>query len=128
VPRKIQADFLIGDHAQKDIPAGFTSWRFIEQSVKNGCLEDPDAYKISPTAPTARASVVNKPKGIRVPFSTADDELLRAWVARPESQAAGTNCNAIFRELEAQVSSRRAFARNLTDSVAVSPSHLVLLA
>ena len=113
MPLEKQANILIGDHARKDVAAGFTSWKFIEQSVKNGYLEDVDAYSIGQAAPVARAGVANRPKGTRNPFTPADDALLRAWVALPENRAAGTSGNRIFQDLEDQVSRTNSIRRVL---------------
>ena len=41
-----QADLIIADHARKDTPPGSISWKFIEQSVAKGVLEDIEDHPV----------------------------------------------------------------------------------
>lgn len=95
------ADVRIADHvkrAGRGAPENSVSWKFIEQSVKNGVLEDVDTYRapghVRNTAAASRPS-----KRVRVPFTTADDQILANWLAKKELQGEAVAGNKIFQEL-----------------------------
>lgn len=104
VPLERQADFLIADHARKDTPPGSLSYRFIEKSVENGEIENPDAYPAGPAPGVQRDAGSSRPtKGIRTPFSAEDDRLLGDWVRDFARQGGAVSGNEIYKQLESVV-------------------------
>lgn len=112
-----QADMIIVDHARpKFAPANYPSysWKYIEDSVKNGVLEDPARHLIhgvfsnangSP-ATGAPAFVIGRSapiKRTKTPFTPADDNLLLRWVAKNCYGGRADGGNAIYQELAARV-------------------------
>ncbi len=106
-----QANTVIADDARpKFAPEGSYSWRYIEQSVKNGIREDEAKYLIrgaSVTTSGAGIPTINprtvknsRPlKKTRTPFSTADDSLLRIWVAKAARLGIAVLGNALYQQL-----------------------------
>ena len=101
VPLEKNADYLIADHMRKDAPPGSYSFKFIEDSVKNGILQIEDRYRIGrdPDAPRPAASSAPT-KRTRAPFTTADDAALARWVLSHSGQRSG---NAIYQDFELKV-------------------------
>ena len=90
LPLEKHADFLIADHALPKIaPLGSISWKFIEDSVKNSELEDPDFHRIgrNPDVPRAVGSIESSKK-TRTRFTHTDDALLTEWVLHNDSRNA----------------------------------------
>lgn len=95
------ADVRIADHvkrAGRGAPENSVSWKFIEQSVKNGVLEDVDAYRVSGNVRNPAAASRPSKRG-RVPFTTADDQILANWLAKKELQGEAVAGNKIYQEL-----------------------------
>jgi hypothetical protein len=84
----------------KSAPDGSVSYKFIEQSVKNGALEDVNSHRIT-GAVRNPAAASRTSKGKRVPFTAADDQILSNWLARAEREGKALGGNKIFDELEA---------------------------
>lgn len=104
VPLEKQADMLIADHKRKDVPAGSYSWKFIEDSVKNGIIQIKDRYRIGPDPDLPRPAGANHgAKTTRTPFTKDDDANLAKWVLSQGSQHQG---NAIYQKYEEIVSAR----------------------
>jgi len=101
------ADIIIADHVRKDGPPGSYSYTFIEQSIANGKLEDPEDHIAVPATQEPRpvGSVTRPAKtGSRVPFTVEDKVFLRKWVT--DSLAGGAvyeKGNVIFQQLEKAV-------------------------
>lgn len=68
------ADVKIGDHARKNVPPGFISWKYIEDSIKKGELRNIDDYQIG--KPTSAQPA----KSTRQPFTHEEDERLTKYV------------------------------------------------
>lgn len=99
-----QADVIIGDHARKYQPAGTISWRFIEESVKNGELQDIENHRAGPAQRTVRdVGSKNPTRQGRIPFTAEDDRVLTQWVTRAERRGVKTLGNVLFQELEQRV-------------------------
>lgn len=99
-----QADFCIADHAKKNNPAGSISWKFIEQSVTKGALEDPDDHRAGPVTHTARPVGSGGPtRHGRTPFTQQDDHFLMDWVMRGERRGMAARGNNLFIQLEEAV-------------------------
>lgn len=95
-----QADIRIADHARKDAPPGSTSWRFIEESVKNGQLEDKDEYPAGPQGVIRPATTMS-----RTAFSAEDDQELWKCVTEAEQNGGSLSGNKIYKDLAAIVRS-----------------------
>lgn len=82
------ADYCIGDgikkHILRDLPKGCLSWKFVDASVKEGELQDPEKYRIVPLPEATTSSP--QPAGSsgrrfhRTPFTAEDDAFLIRWV------------------------------------------------
>jgi hypothetical protein len=113
---------LIADCARPKVaPAGSYSWKFIEESVKNGIVQLKDRYLIGrdPDLPRPAASG-GLTKSTRTPFTTADDAAIAKWVLSHSVDRTG---NKIFQEFEAivrftldEILMRRAFILTLVES------------
>ncbi|RDL36993.1 uncharacterized protein BP5553_04426 [Venustampulla echinocandica] len=104
-----QADYVIADHARKDAPPGSVSWKWIEQSLKNGALEDTEKYPAGPSEPQVRdVGSALPPRYGRTPFTSEDDRVLMKWVAEAERRGLSTKGNEIYKQLE-KVNSRHTF-------------------
>ncbi|KAI1772233.1 TRF2-interacting telomeric protein/Rap1 C terminal domain-containing protein [Hypoxylon cercidicola] len=102
VPSDKHADYLIADPFIKDaVPLGSYSYQWIDDSVKNGALQNPEEYLCQTRRPRAAGSAVPK-KGTRVSFTEEDDMILRRWVTKKEQLGKGTSGNAIYQELAEQ--------------------------
>lgn len=90
------------------------SWKYIEQSIRNGVLEDLEKYRVGPRAGTVRdvGSVIQPAKGSRTPFTAEDDHALYEWVEASEDQGSATAGNVIYKQLEEKVhQTRKLYAR-----------------
>lgn len=102
-----QADIIIADHARKGNPPGSISWKYIEDSVKNGRLEDLDNYYAGPAPGAIRpvgAGASHPAKLGRTPFTAEDDRILVDWVTKAERSGSATKGNAIYQQLAEKAS------------------------
>jgi TRF2-interacting telomeric protein/Rap1 - C terminal domain/Rap1 Myb domain len=97
-----QADVLIVDHARKNAPVGTHSYRYIEQSIKNGTLEDLADHVVGPASRTDRpvGSTTTMSKGTRSRYTEEEDQLLWNWVKPFEDRGEHTAGNEIYKQLE----------------------------
>jgi hypothetical protein len=94
------ADVLIDDYARKFCAPGSVSWKYIDQCVASGELANIEDYRIH-QANVPRPVGSSKPvRGIRVPFTKEDEQILVTWVRRAGKDASG---NAIYQLLAGQV-------------------------
>jgi hypothetical protein len=105
VPLEKQADHLIWDHLRwKDAPAGTISWTYIDESVKNGLLEDMEDHRCGPPAGTPREVSSARPaKGTRAPYTAEDDRICYKWGIEAEKKGVQVKGNEIWKQLEAVV-------------------------
>ncbi|KAL8800103.1 MAG: hypothetical protein Q9182_005415 [Xanthomendoza sp. 2 TL-2023] len=103
-PLEKEAAIKIVDHARKEQLPGTYSYKYIEDSVRNGALQDLDQYVVGPPIGTIRTvgSIVQPAKSGRTKFSTEDDQALVNWVIGVEQRGGSTNGNEIYKQLEAQ--------------------------
>ncbi|KAI0835094.1 TRF2-interacting telomeric protein/Rap1 C terminal domain-containing protein [Hypoxylon sp. FL0890] len=108
VPVEKKADYLIADHARKDSPPGSYSWKWIEDSINAGALQNLDDYLCVPPArqsgvsESGPVSLAAPQKGTRTKFTAEDDLILAEWVTRKERNGEATLGNDIYKELEAK--------------------------
>lgn len=99
------ADYLIVDHARKDTPPGGISYRFIEDSIKKGELEDPLEYAAGAPVASVRevGSLMPKRRG-RQPFTREDDMVLYKWIDDFERKGGKyISGNEVYKQLEQKV-------------------------
>lgn len=98
-----QADMLIADHARpKDAPQGSYSWKFIDDSIKNGIAQLKDRYLIGRHPDEPRRVGSGQPsKSTRTPFTKEDDARIARWVLDHPTEQKG---NRIWQEYEQIVS------------------------
>ena len=99
-----QADMIIADHVRKDIPPGSISWKYIEQSVAKGALEDLDDYRAGRDVGTIREVGSAQParKG-KIAFTPEDDRTLMEWCIRAEQKGLSMKGNEMYKQLEEKV-------------------------
>jgi hypothetical protein len=99
-----QADIVIADHAKKNCPTGSISWTYIQDSAKNGALEELEQHRAGPASHVVREVGSGGPtrKG-RTPFSAEDDRVLKKWVMDGERVGISSKGNELFKQLEEKV-------------------------
>ncbi|KAI4674336.1 uncharacterized protein J4E84_010574 [Alternaria hordeiaustralica] len=99
-----KADYLIVDHARRDCPPGSTSYEFIEKSIKEGELQDPEDYTAGPPSGEAReAGSIHQPtKSGRTAYTAEEDRTLSKWVRDAQSKGASVSGNELYKQLEAK--------------------------
>ena len=80
------------------IPGLSFSYKFIDLSIRNGALEDPEDHRAAPETlpPRPAGSVTQSAKSIRVPFTLADDRFLLDWMENYDGPDAG---NKVYQQL-----------------------------
>lgn len=82
-------------------PIGSYMWRWINDSVENGFLQDKDDYLIGRREENTRASAHSRPTKVgRTPFTPKDDVILTKCVIAAERMGSGLSGNAIYQALE----------------------------
>ncbi|TQV97420.1 hypothetical protein V2A60_006828 [Cordyceps javanica] len=101
VPLEKNADYLIADHARKDVPMNSISWKFITESVQNGFVQLPDHYWIKKVRGTQRQAAPERSdkRTTRAGFTLAEDAALARWVLAHDGQKAG---NLIYQHFAAK--------------------------
>ena len=79
------------------------SWKYIDQSIKNGTLENIEDYEIGPPKGAVReiGSLSRPSKSTRTPYTAEDERVLTEWVR--DRGAVGESGNVIFQELQGRV-------------------------
>jgi hypothetical protein len=100
-----KADYVIADHFRRDCPPGSISYTFIEQSLKDGVIADPQLHLAGPAIGTLReAGSSRPPKRSKTPYTAEDDRLLYKWVKDHERQGTGlSGGNELYKQLEKMV-------------------------
>ncbi|KAI4286301.1 MAG: hypothetical protein L6R35_004444 [Caloplaca aegaea] len=78
------------------------SYQYIENSVRNGALEELETHAVGPPAGSLRTvgSTVQPPRSSRTKFTDEDDRLLASWVISFEQRGGATAGNEIYKQLE----------------------------
>ena len=81
------------------------SYTFIEQSIRNGALENLEDHRIGSAQGEARivGSIAQPAKGTRTKYTAAEDRILWEWVNSHPQKGGGTDGNEIYKQLEAKV-------------------------
>ncbi|KEQ61348.1 uncharacterized protein M437DRAFT_52189 [Aureobasidium melanogenum CBS 110374] len=105
VKLEAQADYLIADHLRHDAPAGSLSYKFIEETVKQGQIPEDDspflAGRRKSAMPVTTAVASSSKKSTRTPFTDDDDKMLYKWVHRAHEQRLATQGNTLYQVLAA---------------------------
>ncbi|KAG7111405.1 hypothetical protein HYQ44_009600 [Verticillium longisporum] len=100
VPLEKNADMLIADHMRADAPPGAYSWKWVDDSIKKGVLQNKDdgTYLIGHKSQKSRPMASAAPgKSTRTPFTPSDDSDLIKWVLANSKNDKG---NTIYQDLE----------------------------
>jgi len=102
VPLEKNADIMIADHLRTEAPAGSYSYTWIEESVKQGVLQDREAHLAGPKTGYSRpvGSVRPAKTGGRLPYTAEDDRVLYEWVKPYVDKGEGDAGNEIYKQLE----------------------------
>lgn len=97
-----RADYLIADHHARDPPPGSISYSFIDASIKQGRLADPENHRAGSPVGTPRpaGSSNQPPKGGRNPYTAEEDRILYKWVRDYEARGGAASGNEIYKQLE----------------------------
>ncbi|KAH7381282.1 hypothetical protein DE146DRAFT_760720 [Phaeosphaeria sp. MPI-PUGE-AT-0046c] len=98
-----KADYLIADHFRPKLcPPGSISYTFIDKSIKDGQLHDPQDHLAGPPLGEAREpGAIDRPtKFGRTPFTAEDDNVLYKWVRDCMARGMLPNGNSMYEELE----------------------------
>ena len=98
------ADIIIADDARKEVIPGSVSYKWIDQSIKNGALEDLDDYLAGPRVGASRAigSMARPARNTRIPYTAEDDRVLFKWVQTQAQRGVSILGNETFKQLEEQ--------------------------
>ncbi|RMZ68735.1 transcription factor [Pyrenophora seminiperda CCB06] len=96
------ADYLIADRFRRDCPPGSISYEFIEQSIKQGALADPDDHPAGrPVGEAREAGAIHQPaRTRRAAYTAEEDRILYNWVRDKQSKGTYESGNEIYKELE----------------------------
>lgn len=99
------ADYRIADHLFKHCPPGSISYEFVDKSIQQGELRDPEDHRCGPPLGEARepGSITRVAKGGRTPYTAEDDSILYKWVRDAEAAGSLAKGNEIYKQLEAKV-------------------------
>ncbi|KAJ4336354.1 hypothetical protein N0V87_005505 [Didymella glomerata] len=97
-----QADFLIADHFRRECPSGTISYEFIDKSIAQGRVLDPDDFPAGPRVGTARdvGSIVRPAKGTRAAYTPEEDRQLYKWVRDAQANGVAVSGNELYKQLE----------------------------
>ncbi|KAF2848672.1 hypothetical protein T440DRAFT_454042 [Plenodomus tracheiphilus IPT5] len=99
------ADYVIADHLlPKFCPPGSISYEFIDKSIQEGSLRDPEDHPAGPPLGEAREpGALNRPtKFGRNAYTADEDRILYKWVRDCEATGGLSSGNEIYKRLEAK--------------------------
>lgn len=126
-----KADYKIADHFRKDCPPGSISYEFIDKSIREGQLRNPEDHRAGPPVGEAREpGALHRPtKSGRAAYTAEEDRILYKWVRECEASGGQASGNEIYKQLEAQVCAREDIVDGIMYSLQVVPAtHLVFMA
>ncbi|KAH7119736.1 hypothetical protein B0J11DRAFT_570176 [Dendryphion nanum] len=96
------ADYCIADHCRRDCPPGSISYTFIDQSLKDGEIADPQDHPAGPPVGSVRppGSVSQAPKSGRVAYTAEEDRILYKWVRDHEKIGGAVAGNELYKQLQ----------------------------
>ncbi|KAE8151207.1 TRF2-interacting telomeric protein/Rap1 C terminal domain-containing protein [Aspergillus avenaceus] len=97
------ADIKLVDHARKNLPSDTYSYRYVEQSVRNGKLEDLEKHRAGPSSARPVGATNIPTRSHRFPYTLNDDQILWDWMEPYELNLnAPVSGNKIYQELAAE--------------------------
>ncbi|USP79554.1 E3 SUMO-protein ligase nse2 [Curvularia clavata] len=101
VPLEKKADYLIADHFRRDAPPGSVSYEFVEKSIKQGELRDPQDHPAGPPLGEAREpGATHQPtKSGRAAYTAEEDRILYNWTRDAEARGDSVSGNEIYKKL-----------------------------
>ncbi|KAF3388524.1 hypothetical protein F1880_003695 [Penicillium rolfsii] len=96
------ADIILVDHLRKsqNHPPNALSYRYVEQSIRRGQLEDPAAHRVGPSAARPMGASNIPTKSTRRSYTLQDDQIVFDWLYPWEqSRGAPTHGNRIYKDL-----------------------------
>ncbi|KKK15839.1 hypothetical protein ARAM_004543 [Aspergillus rambellii] len=94
------AEIQLVDHARKNLPANTFSYQFVETSVRNGKLENLEAYRAGPSAARPVGATHIPSRGHRLPYTMQEDQILWDWMQPYENdKSAPISGNKIYQDL-----------------------------
>ncbi|KAJ5550073.1 hypothetical protein N7461_004771 [Penicillium sp. DV-2018c] len=95
-----EADVKLVDPKRKDLPRDTFSYQYVDDSIRNGRLEDIEKYGAGPSGPRPMGATNIAPKSTRSFFTLEEDQILHDWVAHIKKEpGAPVQGNAIYQEL-----------------------------
>ncbi|KAH9876671.1 hypothetical protein J1614_003803 [Plenodomus biglobosus] len=98
-----KADYVIADHLlPKYCPPGSISYEFVDKSIQDGVLRDPEDHLAGPPLGEAREpGAINRPtKFNRNAYTADEDRILYKWVRDCEASGGLSSGNEIYKRLE----------------------------
>ncbi|EAW06482.1 putative transcription factor Rap1 [Aspergillus clavatus NRRL 1] len=94
------ADVKIVDDTRKNLPSDTYSFKFVEDSIRNGRLADLEAYRAGPSAPRPVGATHIPNRAHKVPYTISDDQMLFDWLQPLEKNPrAAVSGNVIYKEI-----------------------------
>ncbi|KAL1960306.1 hypothetical protein VTO42DRAFT_8266 [Malbranchea cinnamomea] len=95
------ADYRLVDHTKKDLAPGTYSYQFVERSIRNNKLENPEDHRVGPSPNRIRpvGSTTIRPRDHRRVFTAKDDQILYDWVKPYELAGGKWSGNKIYQQL-----------------------------
>ncbi|KAH7069896.1 hypothetical protein BKA63DRAFT_545438 [Paraphoma chrysanthemicola] len=99
-----KADYMIADHFRRDCPPGSISYEFVEKSIQEGRICDPENHRAGrPVGEAREPGAINRPaKGTRALFTPEEDRILYKWVRECEAAGGLASGNEMYKPLEVQ--------------------------
>lgn len=102
-----KADYRLVDHIKPNPAPGTYSYKFVEKSIRNKNLENPEDHLVGPSTNNVRpvGSTTIRAKSTRKPFTVGDDQILYDWMKPFEKKGGKWSGNKIYQQLEDEVCS-----------------------
>ncbi|OBT66920.1 hypothetical protein VE03_04197 [Pseudogymnoascus sp. 23342-1-I1] len=100
VPLEKNADVLIADHVKPwNAPANAVSWKYLDQSIKKGQLEDLETHRIGSPRRAGLPDGPSQPQKLtRTPFTHEESKAISIWVAKAERLGLSVKGNEIYEQ------------------------------
>jgi hypothetical protein len=108
-----KADYRIADHTRKDCPPGSISYKFVEESIKQGEVQDPADHPAGPPIGEAEeaGSIHQLTKSGRAAYTAEEDRILYKWVRDAEAAGGSVSGNEVYKQLAAKVCANKESTR-----------------
>ncbi|RAK73311.1 putative transcription factor Rap1 [Aspergillus fijiensis CBS 313.89] len=97
------AEIKIVDHKRRNLPPDTYSFKFIEDSIRKGRMQNLEPYRAGPSEARPVGASYIPTRNHKVPYTVADDQLLWDWMQKYERDStASISGNKIYQELAAK--------------------------